>query len=96
MIEWWVITGGITTAAISVIASIVAGRRGADKEWERVAAARGAEINDLRVEVAELKLELSNIKGQMQALQALKAAEIAQEVVSVIVPLLKKVQGNTQ
>lgn len=91
--EWWVTAGGVLTVLISIIASIVAGRRGADREWERVAHARGEEIKDLRIEVAELKAEVLKFQSQMETLQRVKATEIANEVVTSLVPILRQWGG---
>ena len=50
------------------------------EETHQLAETRGKRIVDLEAEIHRLSDRLSKVEGQMQALQALKAQEIASEV----------------
>ena len=76
----------VASAAVWLKSSLVKQRH---MELEELADTRGKTIEDLKNKVASLESEMATLRGQMQALQGLKATEIADEVVA----RLSKLQG---
>ncbi len=51
-------------------------------EWKELAEVRGQTIDDIQKRVEDLEARIAHLEGAYQALQALKASEIADEVVN--------------
>ncbi len=52
------------------------------EEWKELAEVRGQTVDDLEKRVESLENRIAHLEGAYQALQALKASEIADEVVA--------------
>ncbi len=71
--------GAMAAAAVYIKSSVV---KQAHAEWRLLADSRGERNKDLETEVAELRREMDELRGEVKALQGLKATEIADEVVA--------------
>jgi len=76
----------LAAVATAVVASAVwlksALVRQRHEELEQLADTRGERIKDQEVRILELEKAVAEMRGQMQAIQALKATEIADQVVA--------------
>jgi len=72
--------------AVAVIASAIwlkaALVRQRHEELELLAETRGERIKDQEARILELERAVAEMRGQMQAIQALKATEIADQVIA--------------
>ncbi len=65
-------------------------RRESHMETRELADTRGDRIDDLEDEVRELKGKVEHLEGAMEAIQRLKASEIAVEVARLLEPRLPR------
>jgi TolA-binding protein len=77
---WQVIlvVAAVVGAAVYVTSTLVRQRH---EELEKLAETRGNRIEDLEKKVDEQNRRIAALEGQMQAIQSIKAQEIAVEVV---------------
>lgn len=85
----WVQSAGILVAAIVGVSLAVAYlfsrvRKQSDKERDRLLELRADRITELEAKVDGLTAEVARLSGMFEALQTLKAAEIAYEVAAMI------------
>jgi len=69
----------VGAAAVWLKSSLVKQRH---EDLELLAETRGERIKDQDKRIADLEKSVSELRGQMQAIQALKSVEIAEEVVA--------------
>lgn len=81
----------VAAAAVWLKSALVKQRH---QELEELANTRGERVEDLEARLAELKIEVEQLKGQMNAIQALKATEIATEVVTQLSPILSTLKAQ--
>lgn len=65
------------------------------QELQGLAEVRGQSNEELRHEVEQLRIEVANVRGQMEALQRLKAQEIALEMARLIDPNILTAIGQS-
>ena len=84
--------GAVAAGAVYIKSRLVKQRA---SELHDLVETRGNKIEDLQAEIDELRQDMAQLKGEMQALHALKTTEIArvtaETVVSELLPFLKGV-----
>lgn len=53
-------------------------------EWRQLAEARGEKVSDMESQIQELRQDVAEMRGQLTALQAMKADEIAGKVAALL------------
>ena len=83
----FVLFSGVASAALVVGISAV--RKQRTEELAGLVETRGKHITDLENKVSKLTADLEQVKGQLEAYQAIKAQEIALEVARMLAPMLQ-------
>lgn len=95
VLQFWIAIISFVTVGVLgfwyLRSSIVKARQG---ELAGLVEARGERIGDLEAQVGRLETRLAQLEGQFQALQALKAEEIALEVSRLLGDPLNRILSN--
>lgn len=88
MPAWIQVILSLVGFALIVVGAVVYLKSDAQKtnnsELRDLVDTRGQKIDDLEAEVADLRREMDELRGQMKLLESLKAEEIAQRVVELL------------